>query len=70
MDTTSWSADGLQHVIMELMADSQDENYGYQFCLVQIDDKDYPQLSRPIRHELPNFSFWSHTLLYCFSTHR
>lgn len=33
---------------MELMADGQDEDYGYQFSLVQIDGKDYPQLSRPI----------------------
>lgn len=55
---------------MELMADSQDEDYGYQFSLVQIDGKDYPQLSQPIRHELPNFFFWSDTLHLCSSTDR
>lgn len=41
---------------------------GYQFSLVEIDGKDYPQLSQPSHHKLPIFllfTFILHALLFC-----
>lgn len=53
---------------MGSMADGQDdEDYGYQICLVQVDGINYPQLFQPVRHELPSFSFGL-AFFFCFQT--